>query len=204
MQFIYKISFANTHKVYIGKSCQPLTRWGRHKHEANVGNNAHLYKAMRKYGIENAVFEVIVTCLEDTKDCANHCEKLLIEQYDSFNNGYNMTPGGDGPGIGAEHHNYGKHWKLSPSTKAKMSKAQKGKNNPMYGKKISAAGQKLRTDACSHIWKIYRTDNRIDTIKNLTKWAKNNNYSQGCLHMVFTGKYPKHKDVIKVEKIIGE
>jgi group I intron endonuclease len=70
-------------------------RWIQHVSEA-IGNYKHqstkLNNAIRKYG-SNA-FEVIVleTC---PLDCLNDLEKIYIEEFDSINNGYNLTHGGD-------------------------------------------------------------------------------------------------------------
>ena len=51
---IYKITNNINNKVYIGlTTCSLEYRWSRHLTEAkNVNNKKHLYKAMRKYGLE--------------------------------------------------------------------------------------------------------------------------------------------------------
>lgn len=70
-------------------------RWIQHVSEAE-GNYKHqsmkLNNAIRKYGAD--AFEVIIieTC---PVDCLNEAEQLYIEEYDSVNNGYNLTLGGD-------------------------------------------------------------------------------------------------------------
>ena len=95
---IYKISFVDNPKVYIGKSIEPEKRWNKHKRNAKNGLDSKLYRAMRKYGIENTKFEVISNCLKE--EYANEAEISLIAQYDSFKNGYNSTLGGDGMSAG--------------------------------------------------------------------------------------------------------
>lgn len=53
-----------------------------------------LYKAIRKYGIENFNFDIIEECSADE---LNEREKYWISYYNSYGeNGYNLTPGGDG------------------------------------------------------------------------------------------------------------
>lgn len=47
---------------------------------------------MRKYGIDNFKFSVLEEC---DKEDLNEKEKYWIEKYDSYNNGYNNTCGGD-------------------------------------------------------------------------------------------------------------
>lgn len=53
-----------------------------------------LYFAMRKYGIENFT----ISCLEEVGDesTLSEREQFWIKYYDTYNNGYNATRGGDG------------------------------------------------------------------------------------------------------------
>ena len=51
-----------------------------------------IYQAIRKYGLENFSFEILELCSE--KDL-NKKEQYWIQYYNSFNNGYNATEGGD-------------------------------------------------------------------------------------------------------------
>lgn len=95
---IYKIENLINHKVYIGQSIQLSARWRNHKN--NVYNSSlatyeyPLYRAMRKYGINNFEFSIIEECSEEDLD---ERECYWIKQYDSFGpKGYNQTPGGAG------------------------------------------------------------------------------------------------------------
>ena len=103
---IYKISNMVNGKCYIGQSVNIYKRWNNHKC-ACYNSNAHeynyyIYRAMRKYGIENFTFEIIEEC---TQELLNEREKFWIAYYDSFKNGYNETEGGD----------YAKHYiKITP------------------------------------------------------------------------------------------
>ena len=97
---IYLITNKLNGKVYVGQTNQLLLRrWGLHKARArkNEGYTAHLYNAIRKYGIENFEIKEIATC--GTEGWADYLEKLYILLYDSMNPtvGYNMTSGGDKP-----------------------------------------------------------------------------------------------------------
>lgn len=93
---IYKIENLINHKSYIGQAIDISKRWRRHR---DAYNNSTLkeyqypiYRAIRKYGIENFSFEVLEECLREE---LNEKEKFYVEKYDAFFNGYNQTLGGD-------------------------------------------------------------------------------------------------------------
>lgn len=62
---IYKIENLINHNIYIGQSCNIYSRWYSHKNIARKADKLieeyeyPLYKAMRKYGIDNFSFEII-------------------------------------------------------------------------------------------------------------------------------------------------
>lgn len=93
---IYKITNKINKKSYIGQSKNIEHRWIAHKSESRLSYNPQynysIHKAFRKYGIENFTFEII----ENTTPAElNDKEKYWIEYYDSYNNGYNETTGGE-------------------------------------------------------------------------------------------------------------
>ena len=98
MQGIYKITNLITKKIYIGKTNDSDRRWKNHQRLAFTSGhkeyNKILYQSMRKYGIENFSFEIIEE-LEDYS-ISGEREQYWIKYYDSYNNGYNETLGGDG------------------------------------------------------------------------------------------------------------
>jgi hypothetical protein len=87
----------NGHR-YIGITvCSLEKRWREHRSAANTGSQKRLYKAMRKYGLENFAVEKIydATSFDDLQEA----EKRFIAQYEthaSLNKGYNLTSGGEG------------------------------------------------------------------------------------------------------------
>ena len=90
---IYKITNQVNKKVYIGQSQNISQRWKSHRKHYQK-DDYPIYRAMRKYGIDNFSFEVIEECsLEELNDK----EKYWIKYYDSHNssNGYNLTDGGN-------------------------------------------------------------------------------------------------------------
>jgi group I intron endonuclease len=114
---IYRIKNLLNSKIYIGQTKDPKTRWSRHKSDARLGKkyNWYLYDAMRKYGVDNFIFEVIA----QTKyiEEVDRLEILLIEQYKSTdrNFGYNISEGGQSNKL------------VSVETREKQSKAAKGR-----------------------------------------------------------------------------
>lgn len=88
---IYKITNNINGKMYIGQSVDIYHRWIKEK-APNVPKYA-LQRAFDKYGRENFTFEIIERVkLEEL----NEREIYWITYYDTYNNGYNETLGGDG------------------------------------------------------------------------------------------------------------
>ena len=112
---IYKITNKVNGKCYIGQSVDIERRWRDHRNELNKTNpsNVRLYQAFRKYGFQTFSFEVLETCEEADLDAL---EIKYIAQYQSYQRGYNMTPGGDGTGK-----------RMSEETRRKISEGQKGR-----------------------------------------------------------------------------
>lgn len=88
---IYKITNKINNKVYIGQSTNIFNRWNEHRYKAKTEDKP-LYKAFKRYGIENFTFEIIEECPIIK---LNEREIYWIKYYDSYNHGYNLTPGGD-------------------------------------------------------------------------------------------------------------
>lgn len=94
MGFIYKITNDINDKVYVGQTSGTLEeRFKQHKKKINSDDRKTfpLYNAMRKYGIEHFSIEEI-----EQTDNLQEREQYWIKFFDSYNNGYNATLGGDG------------------------------------------------------------------------------------------------------------
>lgn len=96
---IYKIQNKINGKIYIGQSVNIKKRWTKHRNSYcdtfDHNYNTHLYRSMRKYGIENFEFSIVELCLQQE---LNERERYWISYYNSFFQGYNLTFGGDGAG----------------------------------------------------------------------------------------------------------
>lgn len=96
---IYKITNKINGKCYIGQSIDIHDRWIKHRSRPfQVNDNAYdtyLYRAIRKYGLDNFTFEVLEECSYEE---LNEREIYYIDFYNSHytKNGYNMTFGGEG------------------------------------------------------------------------------------------------------------
>lgn len=92
---IYCIENKTNGKKYIGKSVNIQKRWKEHKSQLCNGThvNSYLQHSWDKYGEFAFEFSIIEECAEGD---LNDREKYWIEFYNSFNNGFNLTLGGDG------------------------------------------------------------------------------------------------------------
>lgn len=117
---IYKATNIINGKVYIGFDSVWPKRQKSHKFSSFNSNgqdyNFKFHRAIRKYGWEAFEWEEIC-CSKDGEYLLNEMEKYFIQQYDSYNNGYNMTLGGEGC--------FGRIF--TKQSKEKISKGNKGK-----------------------------------------------------------------------------
>lgn len=111
--YIYRHWLEN--KSYIGQTYveTPQQRWG--KDGKGYYNQTKFGRAIKKYGWHNFGHEVLLAFECETKEelvfWLNQWEAYYIEKYDSFNNGYNSTTGGD-------------NYEVCEETKQKMSEKQ--------------------------------------------------------------------------------
>jgi hypothetical protein len=92
MGYIYKITNKTNKKCYIGQTRQKdvTTRWREHRKKKN--GCPLVKKAIKKYGIDNFSFSIVIICFDEDLD------KFEIEYIKKFNsvvpNGYNISDGG--------------------------------------------------------------------------------------------------------------
>jgi len=148
---IYKTTNLINGKFYIGQDSINNPNY--------YGSGVLLEKAIKKYGKNNFIKEIIEYC--NSKNELDEKEIYYIKKYDSINKGYNLSIGGNGgPNfLGRSHSEETKQkmklswddkkrdpnflhnmtgFKHSEETKKKYSETRKGKlcgpENPMYGK----------------------------------------------------------------------
>jgi len=135
---IYKATNKIDDKCYIGQTKKKLqTRIYDHLRKSKYTDlNIHFYNAIRKYGWDNFKWEVLCEC--ESKRELDEMEFHYIKQYDSYDNGYNMTLGGDAGTWG---------WIPTKETRMNMSKSRKRLFKNGYipwnkGKKMSEESKK--------------------------------------------------------------
>lgn len=95
---IYKVTNDINNKVYIGQTTYTLEqRWANHVNASlkNV-DKFHFHSAIRKYGPKHFKIEEIERCPESE---LNNKEKYYIQKFNSIENGYNISIGGEGTRI---------------------------------------------------------------------------------------------------------
>ena len=145
--FIYKTTCLINGKIYVGQHKSHKMRrllidnW-------YIGSGKILKNAIKKYGKNSFVREILEYC---SKDTANDREIYWISKLNSTNRaiGYNIDPGGSGGerdvkyNYGKNHPRYGKHWSEEHKKQQSLRMVGKytGSKNPNYGN-----GDKIKGD----------------------------------------------------------
>lgn len=129
---IYKITNPKG-GIYIGQSTNIFARWSYYK-KLHCKHQKKLYASLKKYGIENHVFEIIEECLSEF---LNEKEIYWGNFFDVLNRkNLNLQIGK-------------KEYKISDETRLKKSNYMKAKlsnkkNHPMFGKHNSGASLRMK------------------------------------------------------------
>lgn len=135
---IYKATNKINYKIYIGKTTNPLKK-RISQHKGNIKSAKSVFhKALKKYGIENFIFEIVCNCKDEQE--LSDMEIAKIKEYNSTNIkiGYNRHLGGTGANSGENHPFFGKKRKdISRmfSGDGHPNYGNKGELSPRYGKK---------------------------------------------------------------------
>lgn len=104
---IYKIHCLINNKLYIGLCKNFYIRKRTHLRHLRCNNHhsSKLQRAWNKYGEENFIFEIIEKDIDPNYILKTEID--YIKKYNSFKDGYNCTPGGEGVvgRFGKYHHN---------------------------------------------------------------------------------------------------
>jgi len=126
---IYRLTNKINGKMYHGQTIDDINiRWDKYK-RLDCKRQPKLYPALKKYGPENFLFEVVDESPQDQIQLDNK-EILYIAKFNSFHKGYNCNEGGNARGV------------ITEETRTKISKATKGKKrSEETRKRISEAKQ---------------------------------------------------------------
>lgn len=174
---VYIIQNKLNNKVYVGLTTQgSKQRFKEHICRFNRGDRNHkLYQAFKKYGLDNFTFQEHFYGFD--KESLKQVEQTLIKDFNSYNNGYNMTIGGD---------------TISEETKQKISGALINRKvtwahktretriaNDSYGKFVTLINQFGMLQEVKNL-KAFCKMNKID-YSNLYHYSKKNKFYQGYL-----------------------
>ncbi len=156
---IYKMTSLTTGKSYIGKSINVERRIIEHLNEAKKGSTFHFHRAIRCYGIDD--FEL--TILDQIFEIDDECEKYWITYYDTYNNGYNMTLGGDGGNTGG----------FKPETLKRLQ--EKGEDGLSILQKRSLQGSQTAISNGTDLIRVEKTKSKMSQVDEdgLNKYQKN-------------------------------
>lgn len=186
---IYKATNTVNGKVYIGFDSSWPKRISGHKISSQI-EDTKFYRAIRKYGFDCFSWEAIYQSL-DKEHTLKTMEPYFIKEYNSKEQGYNSTLGGDG--------NTG----FSPSQeqRERMSKAQKGLKKPGSGNfnprtpeqiaeflehaKRFAHTPEARAKRSVALKGKKKSESHIESMK--TRWQDNTKIT--CPHCNKTGEY---------------
>jgi group I intron endonuclease len=134
-------------------------------------DNFHFSRAIQKYGWDNFAVDVIFEH-DDVEFTMNVMEPYFIKWYDTYENGYNLSEGGEGS-LGIKHteetkrkiseahkgNQYNLGRKLSEDHKRKLSEAATGRTSPNKGKPMSEEQKRKISEACKARWAKKRAQN---------------------------------------------
>jgi len=129
---IYKTTNLTNGKIYIGQDSNDNPEY--------FGSGLILYKAIKKYGKENLIKEILECC--DSKKQLNEQEKYWIKYYNSTNKkiGYNISKGGTGGKLvekdGKKGKTYEEYYGPERAAEIKVKQSKKRKGKPLILKNI--------------------------------------------------------------------
>ena len=181
---IYKIVNTLNGKVYIGISINFANRQKRHQYQSFNQNsssyNTKLSRAFRKYGWNNFNWEIIYQSKD--YDHIKSMEGFFIENFNSLNEGYNMTLGGEGT----------KGHKLTKDHKNKLSLTNIGKKESTETKKKKSL-IKIGNQNSAKEWIVENPQGIKFKIKNRDKFFKDQGINTKSMWRVFQGLQNNYK-----------
>ena len=183
--FVYRINHLKTNKGYIG--CKHLWKFKKGKKtvpstwRTYISSSTELKEDIEEYGMEEFEF-IIVSLTPYLKNVGTAKSNLYYDEQKlqmqlgviESDNWYNKNIGGR------------RFWRTRDSY-------------------INASSSGTRHYKYIGPFRITYKDGRQEMITNMSvrEWCRENNYSQSHLSKVCSGQYKSHKDIIKMEYLIG-
>jgi group I intron endonuclease len=193
---IYKATNIINNKCYIGQTIQAFNiRKMNHKAQSKR-SNGYFQRAINKYGWDNFIWEVVCEC--ESRDNLNEMEKYYINFYDSFNNGYNLTTGGDSYIMSDEtKQNISKNYAMSsklPEVRYKISKTLMGHEVRLDSRK--RISKSLHTKERKEGYIIYHPNGDIEITECIYTFCGRYQLNTTLMDRVAKGTQSHHKGFI--------
>ena len=220
MSIIYRAINKFNNKIYIGQTTKTLEeRKIAHRAKVRFGSEYHFHNAIRKYGFESFIWDILEKDIIDKREL-DKLEIKYIKECDSIKNGYNISTGGGGGDTLFNHPNKREILKkmsntqkgrvMSVSTKEKWYKKMyidnpdrfKGENNPMYGKKLSEERKKqISKQQKSRISPMKGKNHSAETkekISNASRGKEKSKKFKNMISKVHKGKILSEETKLKI------
>ena len=184
LHIIYRAKNIINGKSYIGQTNNFRKRKNDHISCAKRGHKGVFYNAIRKYGEDSFVWEILdsVDCIEE----ANKLEVCFISRFNSLSHdfGYNIQIGGDNH----------KGYRHTSEAKAKISEASRGNKNTLGYRHSEEAKAKIGEAALGNKYAktrpVYCVETGVvyDTIADATLAMTNGKRTRSHIGCVASGK----------------
>ena len=178
LKCVYKISFINCEKIYVGSSCRWPYRKTEHfnKLSKNKHSNRYLQRAFNKYGLAN----ISIKPLEfiENIDILRNREQYWIDFFDTTNpnRGFNLVKLVDKIGTTGYKFSDEQRSKLSNSSKLRMShKSERDKISESISKKIQQDANYFNGAFVPEEFQMFSPDGELVKIYNLCKFCREKN-----------------------------
>ena len=181
---VYKITNIINDKLYFGVTQQELKiRWQQHKCNSNK-KSYYLYNAMKKYGIENFIIEVVFEANTKKEMLEKEIELIALFKTNNRLYGYNNSTGGESSRKGC---------KLTLEQRKKISEYQKTRiRNPLSQETKEKIGFKnkglIRSDELKKKWAIYRKGKPAHNICSVSKYSLEGKFIEKYESMTLAAK----------------
>ena len=199
---IYKVTNNVNGKIYVGQTIRDLhQRVNEHFYTAaREKDTSPFYRAIRKYGRENFIWESVCECF--SQEDLDEKERLIATKFDAWvPNGYNIRAGfGKGSMSKAERERrsgqgnpmYGRSGDKAPAY------GRVGDKHPMFGKTHSKESVQKIIDANSKTYEFLSPEGIFTTIYNMNQFCRENpELTPSSMLNVYKGKKRHHKGWIK-------